>query len=177
MTKEIWKTIENTNNLYQVSNLGNVRSLRFNKIKILKSVVNSRGYACVGINGRTINVHRLVLETFKPIPDYKSLVVNHIDGDKTNNNLNNLEWCTQKYNIFHACVFGKFTPWNDEKREKGEAKRLQAVRKKVLCIETNEIFESISAAAKAKNTYVQNICHCCNKKLQTAGGFHWEYAA
>lgn len=175
--QEIWKPIPNTKNQYEASNLGNIRSLRKGKIKILRLCKNSRGYMSVGVFGKVYNVHRLILKTFKPISNEKNLVINHIDGNKTNNNLNNLEWCTQKYNIFHARLFGRFKSWTDEDRAKGEKNRLKAVRKKVLCIETNEIFESISAAARAKNTYVQNICHCCNKKINSAGGFHWEYAA
>lgn len=175
--QEIWKSIPNTNNQYEVSNMGNIRSLRFGKIKVLKSTKNSRGYLAVTILGKVSNVHRLILKTFKPILNEKELVVNHIDGDKTNNNLNNLEWCTQKYNILHSSKMGKHHIFSDYEREKSKDKRLNSIRKKVLCIETNEIFESISAAAKAKNTYVQNICHCCKKKLNSAGGYHWEYAA
>lgn len=175
--KEIWKPIQNTNKLYEVSNFGNIRSLKFGKIKNLKLSINGRKYVCVGIFGKIKNVHRIVLETFKPVSNMKNLVVNHIDGNKTNNNLNNLEWCTQKYNIFHSKLIGKHYCFTDEDRENSKNNRLSAIRKKVICIETNEIFESITAAAKAKNTYVQNICHCCNKKINSAGGYHWEYAA
>lgn len=174
--KQIWKYIPGTENKYEVSNFGNVRSYRFDKVKNLKLHINNRGYATVGICGKVKNVHRLVLKVFKPIPNMENLVVNHIDGNKTNNNILNLEWCTQKYNIFHSQVNGKHYQFSDEDRLISSENRLKALRKKVLCIETNEIFESISAAAKAKNTFVQNICRCCNKKLNTTGGFHWKYA-
>ena len=175
--QEIWKPIPNTKNQYEASNFGNIRSLRKGKIKILRLCKNSRGYMSVGVFGKVFSVHRLILKTFKPIPNENKFVINHIDGDKTNNNLNNLEWCTQKFNISHSKMMGRHYVFSDDEREKAKDNRLNAIRKKVLCIETNEIFESISAAARAKNTYVQNICHCCNKKLNSAGGYHWEYAA
>ena len=175
--QEIWQPIPNTKNLYEASSLGNIRSLHNGKIKILRLCKNSRGYLTVYILGKVFNVHRLILKTFKPNTNEKELVVNHIDGNKTNNNLNNLEWCTQKYNILHSKKMGRHHVFSDFEREKSKNKRLNLIRKKVLCIETNEIFESISAAAKAKNTYVQSICHCCNKKLNSAGGYHWQYAA
>ena len=175
--KEIWKPIPNTKHLYEASSYGNIRSLRFGKCKLLKLSKNSRGYLSVGIFGKVYNVHRLILKTFNPMQNEDSLVVNHKDFDKTNNHLENLEWCTQKYNIQHAQDNGHHRAWTDTDREKGKIKRLKSVRKKVLCVDTNEIFESITAAAKAKKTHVQNICHCCNKKLNSAGGYHWEYAA
>ena len=74
-------------------------------------------------------------------------------------------------------MLGKHYVFTDNDREKCKEKRLNSLRKKVLCIETQEIFVSISAAARAKNTYVQSICHCCNKKIKSAGGYHWMYAA
>ena len=171
--QEIWKFIPNTNKQYQVSNLGRVRK----NGKILKLTANSRGYLGVGIFGTVKNVHRLVITTFKAVPDSKGLVVNHIDGNKLNNKLTNLEWCTQKYNIFHSKTLGKHYVFTNEDRKKAETNRLNAVRKKVLCLETKEVFESMSAAAIAKNVHAQNIYKCCNKKLNTTGGFHWEYVA
>lgn len=174
--KEIWKPINNTNNLYEVSNLGNVRSLKSGNIENLKPFVNAHKYISVKIFDKVINVHRAVLEAFKPIPNMENLVVNHIDGNKSNNTVNNLEWCTTKYNIFHSQLMGKHYCFTDTDREISKKNRLNAVRKKVMCIDTNEIFASMTAAAKAKNTYPQNISLCCNKKLNSAGGYHWQYA-
>lgn len=171
--EEVWQYIPNTNDIYMVSTLG--RIMKNNKI--LKLTPNSRGYLSVGIFGVPKNVHRLVAKTFKPLPNFDNLVVNHIDGNKLNNNINNLEWCTQKYNILHSKMLGRHYIFTNNDRNKAKFNRIGGLRKKVLCIETKEIFESISAAARAKNTYSQNICHCCNKKLKSAGGFHWEYVA
>lgn len=175
--QEIWKPIENTEGLYEVSNLGRVRSYKKEPCKILKQCINSRGYYTVGVNGKVCNVHSLVAKTFKPLPYTEGLVINHIDGNKLNNEINNLEWVTQKYNIHHAYARGRFKAWTNEDRKKGEKKRLDAVRKKVLCVETNITYISISHAAKATDLYVQNICKCCKGKLKQTGGYTWQYAS
>lgn len=174
--KEIWKIIDNTQEEYAISNLGNVRSYKHKKCKILKPCINSRGYYTVGINGKSYNVHSLVAKTFKPLPYIKGLVINHIDGNKLNNNVNNLEWVTPKYNINHAILNGRFKVWTNEQRKNAERKRLNTLRKKVLCVETDIIYISISHAAKATGLYVQNICKCCKGKLKQTGGYHWQYA-
>ncbi len=110
--KEIWKDIEGYEGLYQVSNLGDVRSLKYaggNKVKILKQG-NVNGYKRVSLhkNNKQKNyfVHRLVAMTFIPNPNNLPLV-NHKDENKTNNSVDNLEWCTQKYNINYGSAIKK----------------------------------------------------------------------
>lgn len=102
--EEIWKDIRDYEGLYQVSNLGNVRSLRYNhteKIKLLKQGVNKKGYKYVRLfkngKGKTHIVHRLVAMSFIPNPNNLP-IVNHIDECKSNNMVSNLEWCTLVYN-------------------------------------------------------------------------------
>ena len=114
--KEIWKDIENFEGLYQVSNLGNDRSLdriknqfngyyysnRIYKGKILKPAISKNGYLRVLLQANGIKknccIHRLVAETF--IPNIDNLpIINHKDENKLNNQVDNLEWCTQSYNI------------------------------------------------------------------------------
>lgn len=170
--EEIWKPLKFNKN-YEVSNFGNVRN---KKKQILSPGCTSKGYLVVCISGKSYNIHRLVAITFKPTPNFKNLVVNHIDCNKLNNNINNLEWCTQKYNIFHSIKNNNHYNFSDYDREKSKNNRLNARRKKVICIETKEIFISISEAARAKNIKVQNICKCCKKIIKTTGNFHWEYA-
>ena len=94
---EIWKDIKGFENKYQVSNLGRVRSLYFNRIKIRKLILNKNGYYYISLSDRsnnifckTIKIHRLVAETFLPNPN-KLKVVNHIDENKANNVITNLE--------------------------------------------------------------------------------------
>lgn len=118
--KEIWKDVKGYDGIYQVSNLGRVKSLergvqyigsngkscwRINRERILKSPIASHGYPNIGLrfegNVKVVCVHRLVADAFLPNPDNKE-TVNHKNGDKTNNNVNNLEWATNAENLQHA---------------------------------------------------------------------------
>ena len=121
---EIWKDCFGFEDYIMVSNLGRVyRKDRMispsdsdktylRKGSLAKTSPNEIGYEIIGlhINGKKYNrrVHRLVLQTFEPIPNYESMTVNHKDGDKLNNGLDNLEWMTQKENINHAWETGLF---------------------------------------------------------------------
>lgn len=124
--KEIWKTIKE-DEFYQASNLGRIRSIdrpqyrsdgsisHYKKGKILKTKDNGHGYKCVTIR-RPNNfhyVHRLVLGAFNPIENMAELEVNHKDGNKANNELKNLEWCTKSENMQHAYTT-KLKPKGDD---------------------------------------------------------------
>ena len=112
--KEIWRDIEGYECLYQVSNLGRIKSLKFwsnvhkkyyEKETILKNKINKHGYEFVGLHKhnktKNFSVHRLVAEAFIDNPKmYKE--VNHIDGNKLNNNVENLEFTTRSENMLHA---------------------------------------------------------------------------
>ncbi len=107
--KEEWKEIEGFSD-YQISNLGRVKSLKRNKEKILKAVDGSRHYLYISLYSlnkkSTYTIHRLVLKAFKLIDDFELLQCNHIDGNKQNNSIDNLEWCTNTENIRHAFKTG-----------------------------------------------------------------------
>jgi len=98
--QEIWKKIENYED-YFISNLGRVKSTKNNKIKYLKLCVNSEGYYAVKLfqngKGKMIKVHRLIAKAFIDNPN-NHLCVDHIDGDRKNNNLDNLRWVTNQQN-------------------------------------------------------------------------------
>ena len=110
--KEKWKDIPNYEGLYQISNLGNIFNVKRNKIK--KQTINKEGYYYVMLSKKGKKtyflVHRLVAQVFLDKSKYKCvnkddniiLVVNHKDENKLNNNLNNLEWCTNKYNVIYS---------------------------------------------------------------------------
>ena len=171
---EIWLPIEGYENLYEVSNLGRVRSLERTVIskngvtkkvsgKILKPMVN-RGYLMVTLckNGivRNCYIHRLVSTAFLPNPDKKPQV-NHLSEDKLNNSVENLEWCTAKENI----NYGTGIKRSSEKRSKP-----------VLCVELNQIFPSLTDAARQLRLSVGNISCVLTGYSKTAGGYHFEFA-
>ena len=142
--------------LYQVSNFGRVRSLNYrrsNQIKILKTKAN-KGYLQVGLckdsQREVFSVHRLVATVFIPNPDCLP-EVNHLDEDKCNNNVNNLEWVTSKENIEYSKA------------------------KKVLCIETGQIFLSTNDIERILGLNQSSIGKCCRGERKTCGGYHWQY--
>lgn len=129
--KEIWKDIKGFEGIYQVSNYGRVKSLpRFvnnhsenkkigfhSKEKILRP--SKKRYAVVVLSKKgklySFCVHRLVAEVFIPNPDNLSQV-DHLDGDKLNNNVNNLEWVTPKENVNRSWKMGLATPHSGHKK-------------------------------------------------------------
>ena len=99
---EVFRPIEGYERLYEVSNMGRVRSLKYGKKKILKPVMTKFGYLRVGLHKegkqKLFFVHRLVTQAFIPNPEGLPQI-NHIDEDKTNNVVDNLEWCDHRYNM------------------------------------------------------------------------------
>lgn len=136
--KEIWKDINGYNGMYQVSNLGRVKSLdrkrycghknsepQLIKGRILKQRYDRAGYIRVKLSknstSKLVTLHRLLAVNFIDNP-YNKPNVNHIDGDKSNNSLDNLEWCTQKENVQHSFKTGL------SKARKGEKNNLSKLK-------------------------------------------------
>ena len=176
---EIWKNIKDLEGLYQVSNLGRVKSLcrqlvdgRVWKERIMQTPISS-GYPSVSlrINNSYIKerVHRLVGQAF--VEGYKKgLVINHIDGNKLNNEASNLEWCTFSENLKHAHKTGL---------NKAPSKMHQANQKKTVQLNLNneliKIYDSAKDAAKEVNCPIQNITRVCRGDKNTARGYKWVY--
>ena len=103
--KQVWKDIKNYEGLYEVSNYGNVRSLKFGKIRYLKPANNGNGYndviLCKNGQKKHFKVHRLVANAFIENPNNYPQI-NHKDEDKTNNKVENLEWCDNQYNTRYS---------------------------------------------------------------------------
>ena len=160
---EEWKNIEGYEGKYQVSNEGRIKSLCNNKEKILKPASYKNGYLYVKLykncEYKRFSIHRLVAAAF--IPNQDNLPqVNHKDEDKTNNNVSNLEWCTAKYNSNYG-----------NRNLKSSISR----GKKVLCIETGIIYNSIKEAERQTGINQSHIVKACKGKYKTSGGFHWKY--
>ena len=162
--KEIWKEIKDYEGLYQVSNLGRVKS----STKILKNRLSKRGYYIVTLykNGKSTTkwVHRLVAEAFIPNPDNLPQV-NHKDEDKLNNRVDNLEWCTAKYNCNYGTHNSKLSlALKDKAGRPGKA---------VHCIDLDIIYASASEATR--QTGIKHIDEVCSGKRKSAGGMWWEW--
>lgn len=142
MKKEIWKDIKNYKGYYQVSNFGNIRSVRrtikhpWNKFrirngKVLKPSINYDGYKHVVLSKDSIrksfDVHRLVAETFI---DKTDVIVNHKDGNKLNNNVENLEWMSHQSNMTHAKENGLLSLGEKNGRSKLKEKDVISIREK-----------------------------------------------
>jgi hypothetical protein len=161
---EEWRIVVIDNEIYEeyeVSRDGEVRSLNFKghgKIQVLKPWFQN-GYKCVRLyknkKRKTIGVHRLVGFAFIPNPDNLP-EINHINEDKTDNRVENLEWSTMK-----------------EQNEHGT--RTERTRKKVKCIETDITYDSVTQAEQETGVWGTSITRCCRHKCKTAGGFHWKY--
>ena len=158
----MWKDIPNCPK-YECSNTGIIRNKHtFNE---LSKTINKNGYVehCVSIDGKRkiIFPHRIVATLFVDNKSNKPMV-NHIDGDKTNNDASNLEWCTNSENLRHA---------NDVLGLKIGGRN----KKPVLCVETGIIYPSCSHAAKAYGVHDSQINAICHGKKKTAKGCHFQY--
>lgn len=197
--EEIWKDIEGYEK-YQVSNLGNVRSLDYmhtGKVQLLRLRKRKRGYLCITLckDGKLKNylVHRLVAQAFLPNPDNLPQV-NHRDENPSNNRANNLEWCDCKYNNNYGSHSQKISeskrgiPRSQEtKRKVAEALRgiphsEERKRKKSIPVaqyteegELIAIFYGAREASRQTGIYSSSINACCRGKLKTSGGFIWKY--
>ena len=156
---EEWKTIDGTGGMYEVSSYGRLRSNI--SVKILKTNVNSAGYILAtfpiaGVKKRR-QVHRLVASAFIPNPEGKPQV-NHLDADRTNNHVENLEWCTASENTVYSFKIGN-------------SKRYPHHEKPVIRSD-GKVYRSMTAAAKdlgVPYSYVRDVCNGTQKSTRGYG--------
>lgn len=211
--QEIWKPIIIEKNgviydytgLYEVSNMGRVRSLDMvdargqkRNGRILKLQLDTNGYLQVGLHKnrekKNFSVHRLVATMFIPNPDNLPFV-NHLDENKTNAVWTNLEWCTHEYNTRYSSYKKKGQKRTDETKQKiseskiGDKNPWYGVHrngedapntKKVICLDTQQIFSCIKDAEAWCGK--KGVGDCCKGKQKTAGRhpetgerLHWSY--
>ena len=161
---EEWKDIKGYEGIYQISNKGRVKTLGNNrrKEKIREGIEDNRGYKRISLckNGKEkkYSIHRLVAQAFLPNPDNLP-VVNHKDENKLNNNVENLEWCTQEYNVNYSSSNGR-------------------PGKKVICVETQQIFDSsedvIRRMFNGKGYSSKIRDHLCGRS-KSAYGYHFRH--
>lgn len=185
MDTEIWMDVVGYEGFYEVSNLGRVKSLPRTrksskggiasvKGKILKYKIDRYGYLVYGLSkdgrGKSHTCHRIVAKTFIPNPENLPQV-NHIDGNKVNNKVENLEWCTNIYNHMEALKLGL-------RGGKPYKKRVDA--RNVLMYKDGvhiRTFESLAQAARELNFKKGRISNCLRKSSKSSGGFFFEYEA
>lgn len=181
MEKEIWKDIVGYEGLYQISNFGNIRSKKLNKQgRLLSPFISNSGYYAIVLDIKKRDfklnyIHRLVATAF--ITNINNLEqVNHIDGNKLNNNVSNLEWCSRSDNIKHAIKKGLITKESVNERI---TKMNKKVIKSVLQIKDGKIIAKYESVTVAGNQFSKNaktnIGACARGIIPSAYGFQWRY--
>jgi hypothetical protein len=169
--KEVWKEVVGYEDLYQVSNIGNVK-----RTKLLKLNIDRKGYYFVNLskNGKVkcCRVHQLVAKAFIPNPN-NFIEINHVDGIKTNNNIDNLEWCDHQHNMKHAHD-------NNLIPREGVLKVINAMvskrKKPVLQIKNGIVVREFESCASARReTGIINVSTCAKGLRKTAGGYVWKW--
>ena len=187
---EIWKDIKGYENLYQISNMGRVKSLeriiircdnktQTIKEKILKTRIGNNGYYTIILSKKgeikKIDIHRLIAIAFIPNPDNKPCI-DHINGDRTDNRIENLRWVTQKENINNPISISKMKNNHHLKNTFGAEHPLS---KPILQFTLDgKLVRKWESAVDIKKELGFNNCHissCCNGKRKTANGYIWKY--
>lgn len=166
---KVYTNVVGYEGLYCVSNDGDVKSVHAYLRKptasvntTLKQYKNRYGYMYVVLykdgKRKIRTIHQLVAQAFIPNPENKPQV-NHINGDKTDNRVENLEWVTASENKLHSYNVLKADHY----------------KRKVMCVETGKVYDSLLEASKECNCSSKHIVDCCRGRRNTTGKYHWKY--
>lgn len=173
---EIWVDVKGFEGFYLISNLGRVASVRKNN-RILTTTILNSGYERIGLSkyGKTYSktVHRISLLSFYGENKNKKYV-NHIDGNKLNNRLDNLEWCTQSDNLKHSYKIGTHKKLTIGKHGKDHPRSIPVIQLSLKGKFIRE-FESAMDGCIETNTDNSDILKVCKGKRPTAGGYKWKF--
>lgn len=190
---EVWKDIKDYEGLYQINNKGEVKALEktiwngqgylYFPEKIRKLNPDKDGYLNITLSNKgkvkTFKIHRLEAEAFIPNPNNLP-EVNHKDGDKTNNNVDNLEWCTRKENQKHAFRIGLINQNGERNHMYGKlgADNPNSIPIYQLNKNTGDIireYDSLASAGRDLGVNTGKICLVCQGKRNSAYGYKWKY--
>lgn len=193
MITEVWKDVTDYEGYYQVSNLGRVKSLERELIKkngirytlkerILRPAPMTSGYSFVTLyketNSKMLSMHRLAAAAFIPNPENKPQV-NHLNGNRKDNRVENLEWCTVSENLKYSF---KYLGRKSESPSLGKFGKDNHLSKKVQQIDRFtdtpiSDFNGVAEASRLTGVEKSNIAAVCrsNKFTRTAGGFKWKF--
>lgn len=194
LPNEEWQFIKETKKCYMISNYTRIKSMKRNTAheRILKTRIGKDGYYYVNfsVNGKrlTKKIHRIVAETFildksnfKYTPNddlenikLENLVINHKDGVKTNNNIDNLEWCTMSYNEIHANELGLVPHWMEGLTGKN-CPFSKKIIQKTLDDKPIKVWDSMSDAKRELNIPVPHLVRVCKGMRKSTRGFKWCY--
>lgn len=185
---EEWRTIEGYEGLYEVSNFGRVKSLKFDKEKVLQQGKNTNGYLYVVLykEGKVKNflVHRLVASAFIDNPNNYPCI-NHKDENPSNNCVDNLEWCDQKYNVNFGTGIQRRVANTDYKTL--TIKRVASTDYKAIAEKLSRQVYQYSQDGElvaiwgstmecGRNGFFQShVASCCRGERKTHKGFKWSY--
>ncbi len=163
--KEIWKDVKGYEGLYKVSNFGNVKTIKNNKILKINTTGEYGYVALYRDRKKTIKkIHRLVAENFIENPNNYPCV-NHKDENKWNNKVDNLEWCTQKYNC----------NYKNRNKKLSKSKCRFKIKQIDLNGKTIKIWQDIWELRNNTSYNTHVIRQCCQKRCKTSYGYKWEY--
>ena len=167
---EEWKDIAGYEGVYQVSNLGRIKSFFRAKERILKRRLDRKGYPIIGLLSKTKAIHRLVAIHFIPNPENKE-TVNHINGITDDNRVENLEWCTMSENLKHSYDnLGRTAPFQ------GKFGKEHHGHKKIICLTNGKLYYGLCEAGRELGVDFRNIHKVVKGEISQTGGYKFKYA-